>query len=305
MPTFPSGGAQCAYAGIKIKSKSKTQMLSLKSTTHSLYKGHVRITFDPSKKRGRYEIEDMNELPMSVTEIVGVLDKSFALMYWQRETTRAFFSSYLASVSQEEFSKAEVLALAETAIAHPEKVKNEAKETGNEVHEWLHKFAKAKMKKKEIPALPENPAYQKCISGFLDWYNLHEVVFLASEKVVYSREHNYVGTLDAIAMVDDKLTLVDYKTSAKVYPGYLLQIAGYQIAYNEEKKHTFNLEKIKNGDFSPSLIEHGLILHLDKENGKFLSPIPVNDFSMLQNDFWHALSLKKGEKQIKREYRLK
>lgn len=283
-----------------------SKMLDLTPTTHNLYNGNVKIFFDPAKKRGRYEIDGINELPMSVTEITGVLDKSFALMFWQRKLIKQFFENYVASVTQEEFSKADILALAEAAVSHPEKTKDEAKDTGNEVHKWLHEFAKAKMvgKGKKAPKLPKGEKEKKCLNGFLDWYNFNNVTFLESERVVYSRQHNYVGTLDAVAMVNDKLTLLDYKTSNKLYPAYALQIAGYQIAWNEEKRHTYDLKLVRKGKFSPSLIEHGLILHLDKEEGVFKPPVVINSFQELQQGFWHALELKRAEKAIKSNYKL-
>lgn len=49
----------------------------------------------------------------------------------------------------------------------------------------------------------------------------------ASEVTVYSREHEYAGTLDAICVVNGKRFIVDFKTGKGVYPEYALQLNAY------------------------------------------------------------------------------
>ena len=48
-----------------------------------------------------------------------------------------------------------------------------------------------------------------------------------------SEVHQYGGTPDAIGSLDDKLCLLDWKTSNSVYTDHLVQIAAYRMLWNE------------------------------------------------------------------------
>jgi hypothetical protein len=52
---------------------------------------------------------------------------------------------------------------------------------------------------------------------------------------VYSDEYNYVGICDAIAVIDGKKYLVDFKTSNRIRKlEYGMQTSAYVFAYEEE-----------------------------------------------------------------------
>ena len=59
---------------------------------------------------------------------------------------------------------------------------------------------------------------------------------LTAEHAVHSRKHGYAGTLDLLATLRDKLTLVDYKASESKHTPY--QMAAYAIAYAESHDTT-------------------------------------------------------------------
>ena len=67
--------------------------------------------------------------------------------------------------------------------------------------------------------------------------------FKEIEKQVYSTKYQYAGCLDRLTMVNNKLTIIEIKTTTTMPKTTKLQLAGYLIAFNEGKK--FN-EKIKN-----------------------------------------------------------
>ena len=54
-----------------------------------------------------------------------------------------------------------------------------------------------------------------------------------SELTVSSKKHNYAGTLDNIGKINKDKVMIDWKTSSKIYPEYILQIAAYYFAYKE------------------------------------------------------------------------
>lgn len=90
--------------------------------------------------------------------------------------------------------------------------------------------------------LPENPDAAKVIKAFLQWVERHSPKFVASEKAVYSKMFDYCGTMDCLAWIDEKLTVIDFKTGnprfvhrqPKPYSKDFLQCAAYDQAYSEE-----------------------------------------------------------------------
>ena len=60
---------------------------------------------------------------------------------------------------------------------------------------------------------------------------------IASEKLVFSREHGYAGTADLIGTLNGRLALLDIKTGRGVYPEYKLQLAAYAVAWGEMTGH--------------------------------------------------------------------
>lgn len=261
-------------------------MPSVEKTTHLLYSGKVKVIFDPSK-RPRYTVRIGRKKlkPLSVSEIANTADKSFVLMPWAKKITRRHFTDAMILLGENP-TRDIVLRIFEEAMDLPEKEKKEAGDTGNAVHEFLHQFARAKIDRTEAPALPDDPKVRKCVKGFLDWYKAHKVVFVEAERVVYSLEHGYVGTLDVVARVDGVLTLVDYKTSKSLFPSFLFQISGYLHARIEEG----------------SKIKRAVLLHFKKDTGEFRS-VEVTNFKVLFDGFLHALKFRKIEKQIRGMYK--
>ena len=72
-----------------------------------------------------------------------------------------------------------------------------------------------------------------CIEAFDNWWGRNVVEVVATELSLVSTAHRFGGTLDALCIIDDKLTLVDWKTSAGVYADYLAQLGGYLILVEE------------------------------------------------------------------------
>jgi ATP-dependent exoDNAse (exonuclease V) beta subunit len=56
------------------------------------------------------------------------------------------------------------------------------------------------------------------VLAFLKWKTDNDVEFLEVERLVYSKQYEYVGRFDLIAKVNGKKMLIDYKTSKGFYP---------------------------------------------------------------------------------------
>ena len=105
--------------------------------------------------------------------------------------------------------------------------------------------------------MPNDPAVQNSIDAFLTWEAKNSVLWLSTERAVYSREEQYCGTMDFEALVNGKLVAGDLKTSKGIFDEYWLQVAAYLNARVEESGGQLNYDGGR------------LILRLDKETGEF------------------------------------
>lgn len=157
-------------------------------------------------------------------------------------------------------------------------IKEEAATSGKLVHQWAENFIKGVKQD-----LPNDDQAKNGIMAFLDWVEQHKVKFVSSERLVYSRQYNFCGHMDAEALIDGKLCVIDFKTSKGIYPEMLLQTAAYQMAAQEE---------------GSVYDETRYIARFDKETGLF----EVKEARNVENDykaFLAALNLSNHLKTMK------
>jgi len=95
---------------------------------------------------------------------------------------------------------------------------------GSSIHEAIEFYDKFK-----FIGVEENE--KPYFNAYLDYKKQHNVVSIASEVKIYHKQLLYAGTLDAIAIVDGKVTMVDYKTTAVLHTKLVaVQLAGYLMA---------------------------------------------------------------------------
>ena len=75
---------------------------------------------------------------------------------------------------------------------------------GTRVHKWIQDHIN-----RIDPPMPEDPKIAGPIHQFLKWEESSGVKWLASELIIASIAHWYAGTIDFIAIIDDKLVLRD------------------------------------------------------------------------------------------------
>lgn len=185
-----------------------------------LYKGKCKVCFYPNSHR--YTV---NGKPTSgsVTGIIGMYDKSGALIPWAVELSVNFL--------REKFDKGiefTELDFYDAEEQHTVK-KEEASNIGTEVHDWIEKYVKG-----QEPEMPKIKEAQIGVNAFLDWEKENKVKFISSERAVYSRRHDFIGKMDIEAKVNGKLVLIDLKTSNGIYNTYNMQTAAYVKADEEE-----------------------------------------------------------------------
>lgn len=234
-------------------------------TSLKLYKDTVLIDFYPTSHR--YKLKGEKKWLTSVTAATGIINKPF-LIPWAVGLARDHLIEMIergTPITHDDVRKA--------CDLHSVK-KEEAANIGSLVHAYAERYAKTR----QLWSDEKNEKVLLGIGAFLEWVEEHDVTFLKSESLCYSKEHNFVGTFDALAEVDGKLSLVDYKTSSGIYPEYSIQASAYALALVEE----YDLP-----------IEQTVIVRFDKETGK-LETLEEEEFGPYQDTFLNCLALKRA-----------
>ena len=76
---------------------------------------------------------------------------------------------------------------------------------------------------------------QPSVKSFLEWEKKNKPEYIFSERILYSKEHDYCGAMDCGAIIDGSKTIIDFKTGDfdKEYNSYKKQYTGKIRGYNE------------------------------------------------------------------------
>lgn len=217
-----------------------------------LYNGEIDLSFD--RRKHRYIIQENGnrfEVP-SVTTILSIIDKSDALTYWAANQAVEYMRCNL--LADRQYGRLELDSLLEGARFNFRSVSTKAKNIGSSFHDWIEEF----LADDSIP-LPELTngleVYNACRAA-REWISSIKFTMISTEEVVYSRQFKYVGRIDFHSMINGELSVVDWKTSAKEYPEFRIQLAAYAQAYSE----SHNVQ-------TPAR----WVILLDKETGEYLA----------------------------------
>lgn len=228
-----------------------------------LYKWAITLDFYPDSHQ--YRING-DRIP-SVTGICGIVDKSNQLIMWAVKLYKEYLLQHetITTSIVEEWSK------------RRREVSKEATDIGTIVHDYCEWFACGV----DMP-MPDIPQALNGIQWFLSRYREHNIKFLHTERLIYSKKHNYCGKFDALIERDGKKCLVDFKTSKGFYPLEMgMQLAAYRAAYEEEMGEAIDAQ---------------YILRFDKETGNFeIHACPDHDKDF--EAFLAALILTKRKKE--------
>ena len=106
---------------------------------------------------------------------------------------------------------------------------------GNQVHSAIEAFLNGE----EISWLDEwgNAKYSleiwKMILKFAEFWNTYKPELIATEYHLFSDKYEYAGTADIICRFQNKIWLIDIKTSNSLHTSHGLQLASYANAWNE------------------------------------------------------------------------
>lgn len=221
-----------------------------------------------------YEIDGIRY--PSVTTILSCIDKP-ALRFWYRkeallevERNWEYLSEMIKGGTYLEDALKEVTKKSKTK---PEEIMQKALDVGSAVHSCLEIMVKrqiqnnhkkiewGKITQEELNALlPVSTPIENvklifnCLIAFGEWANKIDFRPVESELTVYSKKHQFAGTLDAIGLVKGKLAVIDFKSSKAIYSEMALQLSAYKFAYREMSKKA---------------VPEMWILRLGKEDGEF------------------------------------
>jgi hypothetical protein len=191
---------------------------------------------------GRFYEVDGERYP-SVTHILGCIGKP-ALINWAANQERSLVTEAAADLYMEWAAQmvppqmprasyvATLLAKLGQTKAHQRELAK-AGEVGTQTHkliEWTMRTALG------AQAGPKPVVSDKALWGFMafeDWAKSVSLKPVLIEQTVYSKVHQFAGTMDLLARVNGVLTLVDFKTGKAIYPEAFLQSAAYQTALIE------------------------------------------------------------------------
>ena len=198
----------------------------------------------------QYSVEG-NYVPAVTSILDSTIAKQRFLMPWAVKMGAEWFESNCEPFTQGERSVKEMIDGIKKAYKHKS---SGAIALGKVVHEWCEQAILWKLGEAEPPAVPEDELASNSINAFREWVKMNDVEWIAAEKRVYSRKHNYAGTAAAVARVNGEFSVIDFKTSNRIYDEYYLQIAAYGYCME---------------DIYGEKIEAGYILRFDKESGRF------------------------------------
>lgn len=213
-----------------------------------------------------------------VTTILKIIDKSEFLIPWASKRVAEKLAAtmptwedgldvYTKCIHYEEF-----LELVDAAKKAPREILQDAGNVGEEAHRALEDSIKYAIntnggKVERLVHIPKDPRAVSCCAAALDWMHRHDVKWISTEQKIYSREHEFAGTMDGKASVTscddsvccpgpftDRLSIIDWKSSNQIAVSYAYQVAAYRKAHMEETGVD---------------VTDAFILRLGKEDGDF------------------------------------
>jgi hypothetical protein len=184
---------------------------------------------------GRHRYHTPIGIIPSVTGITGILDKSNALIPWAVNVT----CDYIINNWNERDG---ILKLVSRARMESTRVKREAADIGTAVHDLVEVWIKKRLGENveyDQSAL-QDANVKSAFSAFLKWAEQVRLDPILSERMVWSKEWEYAGTLDLVGWMqphpysEPKLFLCDVKSSKGFYPQQMAtQLVAYEKALME------------------------------------------------------------------------
>jgi len=265
--------------------------------SHMLYDNDISLDFLPNShqyKVGKERVQNVS----SILSVIGMDDR---FTRWVVEKTTDLFRKI--APRGEILDEAHIDSIAREMMGESNRLRDEAAAIGTAVHNVLEQYIKQEIASHGtcnqvlgdgeflVPSsTPNADKINKAVLSFFNWVQKHEIYWLASERILFSRTLMFAGTLDAVAFVDNVPTLIDFKASNHIYPKYFLQTAAYAFALLEERTHYRQKYSGRHDEIPDNLFKKivewssldRMILRLDKETG-IIDPYHVGSESLIED----------------------
>lgn len=201
----------------------------------------------------------------SVTTIINCMQKEFeGLNKWSIKKAMEHVQSILDVED-------EVIA---DALNAPNTAKNTAASTGSNFHYLVEEHIKGRADRYVI-----NEPYLSMYNFFKEWIDMYKVRFISSEQIVYNENEFYAGRQDIKCIIDDKVYVVDVKTTKYMHEKKVaMQLSAYYHCNINQDVERVGIIKISKDGFVwkdlTDLVEPAYIAFLGLRDFYFINYMP-------------------------------
>jgi hypothetical protein len=196
--------------------------------------------------------------------------------------------------------------LAEKGWDESQAIKNAAGNKGDKVHQAISAILRGEEVRIDSKFLNKDTEQQEeltleecdAILSFVNWRNETKAETLAWDVTVFSEKYGYAGTIDYICKIDGKTYIVDFKTSAQVWPEYELQISAYKKPIEDAETNIPNVMDV--ADLNLAILQVGY--RRNKNGYKFTEIEDKFPLFLAARQIWAAETA--GEQPKKKDYPL-
>lgn len=154
-----------------------------------------------------------------VTSIIGMKDKSWALVGWAKRETAACAIRNLDALVAMRAAGGERAAV-DWLRGIPDHQRDTSADLGSRVHAAIESWStRGELVGEDTDVTPYLDTFQR------DFVDRFKPTFRAVEAYVFSEAYGYGGTLDAICVIEGETWLIDHKTGRGIYPETAMQLA--------------------------------------------------------------------------------
>jgi hypothetical protein len=210
------------------------------------FSGKAIITFNEARHYYTVQVPSVFKDKLyqpSVTGIIGMKDKSAALVHWSTEQFAEKMKKLIYEAKPEFLTPDLLAALVDVAKDTWRVSKQQAADIGTIAHKVFQDVLDATPVKLPLkydsvvsPHITQDMIDQanNAVDAGLKFIREHDIEVIQAEAPRWSPTFGYIGTGDLIAKIDGKLSVLDWKTSKRLYPTVRLQLSAYKQAYEEE-----------------------------------------------------------------------
>ena len=215
------------------------------------YKNGKEYSLDYDDKAHSYKVDDVK-----VPSVTRIIDACFPKN----------LTDWALNVGKEEYRR----------------VIDEALKIGNDAHQWIEDYI-------NFGHACTDPGHHifEPVKAFLKWTEEYKPEWIDAERKIYCDKYKYAGTVDAVAKINGRVCVIDFKTSKKIYKPYHLQISAYAQAIRR-------IDGLRQWPL-------GIILRLDKETGLFQQKVfePKDHFKTfikcMELRQWSSIRIKESD----------